>query len=100
MDDGLRDVGEREEKLYCSAAQHDCSELFLTPVTTKPNWCNWEQWEMQKGQTIEDRHAESWGQVGWAVGWRCTTASLLLFSVILFIYFASFLYLYSLKLCF
>jgi hypothetical protein len=30
---------------------------------------------MQKGQTIEDRHAESWGQVCWALGWRRTAAS-------------------------
>jgi hypothetical protein len=29
--------------------------------------------------------------------WRCTATSLLLFSVILFIYSASFLYLYSLR---
>jgi hypothetical protein len=40
---------------------------------------NWGQLEMQKGQRIEDKHAESWGQVCWALRWRHTTASLLLF---------------------
>jgi hypothetical protein len=30
---------------------------------------------MQKGQNIEDKHAESWGQVGWVLGWRRTTAA-------------------------
>jgi hypothetical protein len=28
-----------------------------------------------EGQKTKDKHAESWGQVGWALGWRCTTAS-------------------------
>jgi hypothetical protein len=40
---------------------------------------NWGQLEMQKGQKI-DKHAESRGQVCWVLGWRHTTASLLLFS--------------------
>jgi hypothetical protein len=34
---------------------------------------------MKKGQKIEDKHAESWGQVGWVLRWRHTTAGLLLF---------------------
>jgi hypothetical protein len=55
---------------------------------------NWGQLEMQKGQKIEEKHAESWGRVCWALGCRRTAASLL-FSIILFFYFASFL-LYSL----
>jgi hypothetical protein len=38
---------------------------------------------MQKGQKTGDKHAESWGQVGWALGWRYPTASLLLFYVFL-----------------
>jgi hypothetical protein len=33
--------------------------LFSTP--------NWGWLEMQKGQTIEDRHEESWGPVCWAL---------------------------------
>jgi hypothetical protein len=59
------------------------SVSFLPPplscyITTEPNWG---RLQMQKGQTIEDRHAESWGQVCWALGWRHTTASSLLFSI-------------------
>jgi hypothetical protein len=42
---------------------------------------------MQKGQKIEDKHAGTWGQVCWVLGWRHTTALLLLFY---FSYFASF----------
>jgi hypothetical protein len=45
--------------------------------------------EMQKGQKIEDKHAKRWGQVCWVLGWRHTTAALLLF---FFLYFPSFLY--------
>jgi hypothetical protein len=30
---------------------------------------------MKKGQKTEDKHAESWGQIGWTLGWRHTTAS-------------------------
>jgi hypothetical protein len=26
---------------------------------------NWEPQEIKKGQKTEDKHAESWGQVGW-----------------------------------
>jgi hypothetical protein len=40
---------------------------------------------MQKGQKIEDKAAESWGQVCWVLGWIRPTASLLLFSIILFL---------------
>jgi hypothetical protein len=29
---------------------------------------------MKKGQKTEDKHAESWDQVGWVLGWRHTTA--------------------------
>jgi hypothetical protein len=29
---------------------------------------------MKKGQKTEDKLAESWGQVGWVLGWRDTTA--------------------------
>jgi hypothetical protein len=36
---------------------------------------------MQKGQRTEDRHAESWDQVCWALGWRRTAASWLFFSI-------------------
>jgi hypothetical protein len=36
---------------------------------------------MQKGQMIEDRHAESWGQVCWVLRCRYTAVSLLLFSI-------------------
>jgi hypothetical protein len=54
---------------------------------------------MQKGQKTEDKHAESWGQGCWVLGWRHTTALVFLFY---FFYFASFLYslkpyFYSLK---
>jgi hypothetical protein len=31
--------------------------------------------EIKKGQKTEDKHAESWGQVGWALRWRHTTAA-------------------------
>jgi hypothetical protein len=44
---------------------------------------------MQKGQKKEDKHAGSWDQVCWVLGWRHTTALSLLFY---FFYFASFLY--------
>jgi hypothetical protein len=30
---------------------------------------------MQKGQKTEDKHAESWSQVCWALRWRRTTAA-------------------------
>jgi hypothetical protein len=30
---------------------------------------------MKKGQKTEDEHAESWGQVGWVLGWRYPTAA-------------------------
>jgi hypothetical protein len=36
---------------------------------------------MQKEQTTEDGHAESWGQVCGALRWRRTAALLLLFSI-------------------
>jgi hypothetical protein len=55
----------------------DVESFLMSSCSTEPNWG---QLEMQKGQTIEDRHAESWGQLCWALGWRCTTALLLLFS--------------------
>jgi hypothetical protein len=52
--------------------------------------------KMQKGHRI-NRQTESWGQMFWVLRWRGTVASLLLFSIILVIYSASFLCLYSLK---
>jgi hypothetical protein len=48
-----------------------CESLVYRP--------NWGLMEMQKGQKIEGRHAESWDQVCWTLRWRCTTASLLLY---------------------
>jgi hypothetical protein len=48
---------------------------------------NWGRLKIQKGQMIESRHAESWGQVYWVLGWRHTTALLLLFSYSLKPYF-------------
>jgi hypothetical protein len=35
---------------------------------------NWKQQEIKKGQNTENKHAESRGQVGWALGWKHTTA--------------------------
>jgi hypothetical protein len=29
---------------------------------------------MKKGQKTEDKHAESWGQGDWVLGWRHTAA--------------------------
>jgi hypothetical protein len=36
---------------------------------------NWERKEMKKREKIEDKHAESWGQVGWVLRWRHTAAA-------------------------
>jgi hypothetical protein len=51
---------------------------------------------MGDAERTQDRQTESWGQVCWALGWGCTVASLLLFSI-LFIHSAFFLYLYPLR---
>jgi hypothetical protein len=50
---------------------------------------------MRKGQMIEDKHAQSWGQVSWVLGWRHTSFLLLFFYFSLF--FKAFLLFYSLK---
>jgi hypothetical protein len=60
----------------------------LVSFMSSSYWPNWGLMEMQKGQRIEDKHAESWDQVCWALGWRCTIVLLLSY----FFYFVSFLY--------
>jgi hypothetical protein len=71
---------------------------------TGPNW-GW--LEMQKGHRI-NRQTESWGQVCWVLGWRCTTliASFFYYSLHLLcflslsLFFKTLLLYSSLKLCF
>jgi hypothetical protein len=53
--------------LCSGATSHSLCELVLET----PNW-DWR--EIKIGQKTEDKHAESWSQVGWVLGWRHTTA--------------------------
>jgi hypothetical protein len=60
------------------SAHLKCKRLQRASSNSMSTESNWGKLEMQKGHTI-DKHAQSWGQVCWLLGWRRTTALLLFY---------------------
>jgi hypothetical protein len=65
-------------------------QYMLVTCTSWSEKPNLGQLEMHKGQKIEDKHAESWGQICWVLRWRRTTAAFTSFLFFLSYSFTSF----------